>query len=91
MRLSRALRVAPSHADCLHYLLSCTAPTCDTCAFECRNLGIEHVNRKRFMRFLAAGGVEYRVKEGKQDLGTLDATMGALKMDLNKDMQANGD
>ena len=38
----------------------------------------------QFIRFLSAGGVEYRVKEGKQDLGVLDASMGALKKDLKK-------
>ena len=39
---------------------------------------------------LDQGGVAFRVKEGKQDLGILDATMGALKRDLKKDMQAQG-
>ena len=33
----------------------------------------------QFIRFLSADGIEYRVKEGKQDLGILDANMGALK------------
>ena len=44
----------------------------------------------QFIRFLAAGNVAYRVKQNKQDLGILDATMGALKRDLKKDMQVQG-
>ena len=44
----------------------------------------------QFIRFLSAGGIEYRVKEGKQDLGVLDASMGALKKDLKHDMQVQG-
>ena len=44
----------------------------------------------QFIRFLSADGIEYRVKEGKQDLGILDASMGALKRDLKQDMQVQG-
>ena len=53
------------------------------------NFGGEFDN-PQCIRFLSAGGVEYRVKEGKQDLGVLDASMGALKKDLKKDMQVHG-
>ena len=34
--------------------------------------------------------MNYRVNEGKQDIGVLDASMGALKRDLKKDMQVQG-
>ena len=44
----------------------------------------------QFIRFLTSVGIAYRVKEGKQDLGALDAAMGALKRDLKKDLQAQG-
>ena len=44
----------------------------------------------QFIRFLSAGGVEHRAKEGKNDLGILDSTMGVLKKDLQKDMQVQG-
>ena len=44
----------------------------------------------QFIRFLSAGNVQYRVKEGRQDLGVLDASMGALKKDLKNDMQVQG-
>ena len=41
----------------------------------------------QFIRFLSSGGVAHRVSQNRQDLGVLDASMGALKKDLKKDMQ----
>ena len=38
----------------------------------------------QFIRFLSAGGVSHRVSENRQDLGVLDASMGALKKDLKR-------
>ena len=38
----------------------------------------------QFIRFLSSGGVSHRVSENRQDLGVLDASMGALKKDLKR-------
>lgn len=43
-----------------------------------------------FRRYLGEQNIEPRVKEGRQDLATLDAAMGALKRDLKKDLQVQG-
>ena len=40
------------------------------------------LDNPQVIRFLSASGVQYRVKEGKQDLGVLDASMRALKKNL---------
>ena len=40
-----------------------------------------------FRRYLGEQNIEPRVKEGRQDLATLDAAMGALKRDMKKDLQ----